>query len=105
MGGGGSFLRTALTTAAGVAGGALLFEGIRGMMGGHNAGASTPNHLASDTSGLPAGGLPSDSPLMPPDRITSADLAQDHLAQDGGPADDYDVASSDSGFDDSSSDA
>src|SRR5262249_31685110 len=31
--GGGGFLRTALTTAAGVAGGALLFEGIRSMFG------------------------------------------------------------------------
>ena len=32
-GGGGGFLRTAMTTAAGVAGGALLFEGIRSLMG------------------------------------------------------------------------
>ena len=32
-GGGGSFLRTALTTAAGVAGGALLFQGISSMFG------------------------------------------------------------------------
>jgi len=94
MGGGGGFLRSALTTAAGVAGGALLFEGIRNMMGGHNAGFGTPNHLADDTSGLPP-----DSPLMPPDQISSADLAQD-----GGAADDYDTASNDSGFDDNSSD-
>src|SRR5476649_1608355 len=75
MGGGGGFLRSALTTAAGVAGGALLFEGIRNMMGGHNAGPWTTNNLASDTSGLPPGGLPPDSPLMPPDNISSADLA------------------------------
>jgi hypothetical protein len=34
---GGGFLRSALTTAAGVAGGALLFEGISGLLG-HNAG-------------------------------------------------------------------
>jgi uncharacterized protein len=73
MGGGGGFLRTALTTAAGVAGGA---------------------HLADNTSGLPP-----DSPLMPPDRISSADLAQD-----GSAADDYDTASNDQGFDDNSSD-
>ena len=33
QGGGGSFLRTAMATAAGVAGGALLFEGIRNLMG------------------------------------------------------------------------
>jgi hypothetical protein len=107
--GGGGFLRSALTTAAGVAGGALLFEGIRNMMGGHNAGPWAPNNLApnnltSDTSGLPTGGLPADSPLMPPDNISSADLAQDDLAQDGGAADDYDTSSNDSGFDDSSSD-
>ena len=31
---GGGFLRSAMTTAAGVAGGALLFEGIRGLLGG-----------------------------------------------------------------------
>jgi hypothetical protein len=31
---GGGFLRSAMTTAAGVAGGALLFEGIRGLFGG-----------------------------------------------------------------------
>jgi hypothetical protein len=35
---GGGFLRGALTTAAGVAGGALLFQGIEGLLG-HNAGA------------------------------------------------------------------
>jgi hypothetical protein len=34
---GGGFLRSALTTAAGVAGGALLFEGISGLLG-HNSG-------------------------------------------------------------------
>jgi uncharacterized protein len=35
-GGLGSFLRTAGTTAAGVAGGAMLFEGLSGMFGGHH---------------------------------------------------------------------
>ena len=34
---GGGFLRGALTTAAGVAGGALLFDGIKGLMGGHGS--------------------------------------------------------------------
>jgi hypothetical protein len=34
----GGFLRSALTTAAGVAGGALLFEGVRNMFGGHGFG-------------------------------------------------------------------
>ncbi len=36
--GGGSFLRTAATTAAGVAAGALLFEGVESMFGGHHSG-------------------------------------------------------------------
>jgi uncharacterized protein len=38
---GGGFLRSALTTAAGVAGGALLFQGIESLLG-HNAGAFGP---------------------------------------------------------------
>ncbi|MGN8021281.1 DUF2076 family protein [Phyllobacterium sp. 22229] len=33
---GGGFLQGALTTAAGVAGGALMFEGIKNMMGGNS---------------------------------------------------------------------
>ena len=37
-GGLGSFLRTAGTTAAGVAGGAFLFEGLSGLFGGHRGG-------------------------------------------------------------------
>ncbi len=99
FGGGGGFLRSALTTAAGVAGGALLFEGIRNMMGGHTSAWAAPNSLAGDTSGLP-----SDSPLMPPDNVSPADLARDNNT-----ADDYNTASDDSsfdsgGFDDNSSD-
>jgi len=35
--GGGSFLGTAAATVAGVVGGAMLLNGIRGMMGGHQA--------------------------------------------------------------------
>jgi hypothetical protein len=83
---GGGFLRTALTTAAGVAGGALLFEGVRSMFG----------HSTQQAFAQP---LPDNSPLMPPDRFSSADLAQDD-----GAADDYDLTSDDSGFDSSSDD-
>jgi hypothetical protein len=36
--GGGGFLRSAATTAAGIAGGALLFQGIQSMFGGHGGG-------------------------------------------------------------------
>ncbi len=87
---GGGFMRQALATAAGVAGGALLFEGIRGMMGGHGAGATGGSQAALD----PVAPMSSSDP----DRLRSADLAQDD-----GAADDYDVASDDSGsggFDD-----
>ena len=77
---GGGFLRQALTTAAGVAGGALLFEGVRNMMG-HNPGPF----------GAGAANAATPSPLMPPDHLSSADLAQDD-----GAADDYDTTSDDS---------
>jgi len=41
MGGGGGFLRSAAATAAGVAGGALLFQGIESLFGPHYAGGLT----------------------------------------------------------------
>jgi uncharacterized protein len=44
---GGGFMRSAMTTAAGVAGGMLLAEGIRNMMGGSSAHA-TPSTAAGD---------------------------------------------------------
>lgn len=82
QGQGGGFLRSALTTAAGVAGGALLFEGIRGMFGHGQAQAASPL--------LPPDGL---SPGRP-EQFSSADLAQDD-----GAADDYDLTDDSSGFD------
>ena len=92
---GGGFLRSALTTAAGVAGGALLFEGIRNMFGHSTQAFASP---LSDVQPL-AG----NSPLMPPDQISSADLAQNDSS-----AADYDTASDasndDSGFDSSNDD-
>jgi hypothetical protein len=88
---GGGFLRQALTTAAGVAGGALLFEGIRNMMG-HGSAMASPQ-----SSGLSSpDSFPDPSPLgtpMPPDRFSSADLAQDD-----GAADDYDTTDDAGGF-------
>lgn len=86
---GGGFLRSALTTAAGVAGGALLFEGIRSMLG-HNPGPFSTAAAAA--------------PLLPPDSLATNTLSQDQLssadlAQDDGSADDYDLSGSDgSGF-------
>jgi uncharacterized protein len=84
---GGGFLRSAMTTAAGVAGGALLFEGIRSLMG-------------SNPFGSAAAAQP--SPLLPPDSLPatpSQDQAQDQaMADDSGvdnQVDDYDAASLD----------
>jgi uncharacterized protein len=114
MGGGGGFLRNAAATAAGVAGGALLFQGISSLLGGHNAGlGGTP---AAGLAGIPAdssrdnlleqqGLAPSDSRLadnqqaedQTPDQWDTADAG----GQDNGGFDDgggFDGG----GFDDSS---
>lgn len=50
---GGSFMRTAMATAAGVAGGMLLADGIRNMMGASEAASTTTaaNDTAADTAG------------------------------------------------------
>ncbi|HMD64893.1 MAG TPA: DUF2076 domain-containing protein [Stellaceae bacterium] len=69
MGAGGGFLRSAAATAAGVAGGALLFEGISSLFGNHYAGGlmsggMTPglgesvvnNYYGSDAGGAGGGG-------------------------------------------------
>jgi hypothetical protein len=94
---GGSFLRTALTTAAGVAGGALLFQGISSMFG-HGTQA------LANSAGSP-------SSLLPPDSLSSGDSGQDVAAAanyDSGSGydsgSDYDTSSDDSGFDSSSDD-
>jgi hypothetical protein len=91
-GAGGGFLRTALATAAGVAGGALLFEGIRNLMGG-SPGAFGPALAETPSSLLPPDTLPNDS--------SSADMAQQSAFDDNSslPQDDqqndYDTASLD----------
>jgi hypothetical protein len=54
-GGGGGFLQGALSTAAGVAGGALLFQGIEGLLG-HNPGPFAG--AATSSGGLFGGGVP-----------------------------------------------
>ena len=77
-GGGGGFMRSALATAAGVAGGALLFEGIRSMFGRNEAQAA---------------------PLLPSEQFRPVELAQDDSA-----ADDYDTSDDSSGFDGGGSD-
>jgi hypothetical protein len=89
---GGGFLRQAMMTAAGVAGGALLFEGIRNMMG----------HTSSPFGASPAAAMDT-SQIMPPD------LRQDDPSQNDSPVDNYDTSSDDSdsdtgGFDSGSTD-
>jgi uncharacterized protein len=86
-GGGGSFLRSAMATAAGVAGGALLFEGIRSLMG-HN-----PGPFGSAVAQTP-------SPLLPPDALPDNQSQEQASADDSSmpqddQVDDYDTASSD----------
>jgi hypothetical protein len=91
-----------MTTAAGVAGGALLFDGIRSLFG-HSSpfgmGSFGPGTTTIIEETPPA-------PLAPPDQVSSADLAQDSDA-----ASNYDAASDgsddtswDSGGDDSGGD-
>lgn len=85
---GGSFLRTAMATAAGVAGGALLFEGIRGLMG-NNGG------LFGQTA----------APPPPPGGEQQAMAPQDSPFDQSGSDGDYDTAAFDtdmSGGDDDS---
>ena len=84
---GGSFLRTAMMTAAGVAGGALLFEGIRNLMG------SNPGPFGGQQQAF--GGTPDSTPpeLLPPD----SSVQQQAHADDRQGQDDYDTASLDDG--------
>lgn len=89
---GGGFLRSALATAAGVAGGALLFDGIRNLLaqsGSPFGGYGVLDSAATDPS----------ASLMPPDQVSSADLAQDDSATD-----DYDAPPNDSSNDSSGDD-
>jgi hypothetical protein len=80
---GGSFLRTAMATAAGVAGGALLFEGIRGLMGSNPFGQQQA-----------AVGGTTPPELLPPDSSTQAQQA---FADDQAGTGDYDTAAVDDG--------
>jgi hypothetical protein len=101
-GGGGGFLRTAMMTAAGVAGGALLFEGIRGLLNSN----SNPFSQAQ---------APQPSPLLPPDSMPQQQQAwadptpagnqyqpDDQYQQDQQYQDDFDTASLDDGGSDDS---
>ena len=85
--GGGGFLRSAMATAAGVAGGALLFEGIRSLMG-HN-----PGPFGSAVGQTQSGLLPPDA--LPDNQAQQQALAEDSSVPQDDQVDDYDTASSD----------
>jgi hypothetical protein len=109
MGGGGGFLRNAMATAAGVAGGALLFQGISSMFGGHNAGlggipaaglATIPADTSRDSLLEQQGLAPSDNQAFAADQSTN----QWDTADAGNQDSDFDDAGLDDGggFDDTS---
>lgn len=83
QGGGGGFLRSAMATAAGVAGGALLFEGIRSLMG------SNPGPFGQTAAAQPAPLLPQDSQQALADNNPMPDDLRNN--------DDYDTAAYDDG--------
>jgi hypothetical protein len=95
FGGGGSFLGTAAATAAGVIGGSLLMNSIRGMMGGHRPQAFGDTTQASDRGGSPWGGGDQSNSSMARDLgANDIGLASDH-ADDSKRAGLFDTASND----------
>jgi len=90
---GGGFLRGALTTAAGVAGGALLFDAVKGMMGGSSAANATPVDKAAETAKTDA--QPDDA---------SKDAASDQKADNSQNDSQSDASYQDAGYDDPSYD-
>ncbi len=96
---GGGFLRNAMATAAGVAGGALLFEGIRNLMGGSPfGGGAQPGSQAMVGDQQAQGG--GDANPVPAD---FRDDGSSYASNDGG-NDDIDTAGYDDGGLDTSSD-
>jgi hypothetical protein len=85
--GGGGFLRTAMATAAGVAGGALLFEGIRNLMG------SNPGPFGSAASQT-ASAQP--APLLDSQQNSQQDVADNNPMPEDLRNEDYDTAAYDS---------
>jgi uncharacterized protein len=122
-GGGSSFLRTAATTAAGVAAGALAFQGVESLLGGfgHSAGLGGGSGFFGGGEGKPEETVINnyyDDPGREHGRLDDTSLgdsgsdaanlqhASDGLRDDGGDQDDLrldDTSYDDSSFDDSSS--
>jgi uncharacterized protein len=98
FGGGGSFLGTAAATAAGVVGGSLLMNSIRGMMGGGHRQAFGDTTTAGDRGGSPWSDQ-SNSSAARDLGVNDVGLASDH-ADDGKRAGLFDQASNDDDQDD-----
>jgi hypothetical protein len=100
-GGGGGFLRNAMTTAAGVAGGALLFQGISSLFSGHGAGQGTG--LFGSAQAAPTDTSFADKFVGSgkPDQAASADSDLTEASYDDS---DEDGLDDDIGFDDGGSD-
>ncbi|MFD2677376.1 DUF2076 domain-containing protein [Camelimonas lactis] len=95
---GGGFLRGALTTAAGVAGGALLFDAVKGMMGGSSAANATPVDKAAETAKTDA---QQDSNAQ---NSNTDDKASDQQADNSQNDNQNDASYQDAGYDDPSYD-
>ncbi|MEB0134953.1 DUF2076 family protein [Actimicrobium sp. CCC2.4] len=91
-GGGGNFLGTMAATAAGVAGGALLFQGIGSMMGHHGAGAgaaaaAAPQSNAFSSMADSVDKTPASTPAAPVAASGDADTSVAGLDDDAGDVD------------------
>jgi uncharacterized protein len=96
FGGGGSFLGTAAATAAGVIGGSLLMNSIRGMMGGGHRQAFGDSSVASAGSASnPWGGDQSNSSAARDLGVNDIGLASDHADDSGRRTGLFDTASND----------
>jgi hypothetical protein len=102
FGGGGSFLGTAASAAAGVVGGALLLDGIRSMFGHHSGAASAFGGIPSNPSASPWGGSAADSDLAREAGINDIDknAGGHHGASDATPDSVFGSTDDQDGFDD-----
>ncbi len=89
---GGSFLRSAFATAAGVAGGLMLFEAVRGLMAGSAGGAFASSAAAA---------APETPALPPPPEMAPRDTSDDFAAS----SDNDDTFADGGGFDDGGNEA
>ena len=98
FGGGGSFLGTAAATAAGVIGGSLLMNSIRGMMGGgHRQAFGDTSTASASNASSPWGGDQSNSSAARDLGVNDVGLASDHADDSGRRAGLFDTASNDEG--------